>query len=187
MGSPRVIGICGEMGAGKSAVNAIIRELYMGFCPLVKLAEPLYDIQDFIYDRVGLARAEGLKDRRLLQWLGTDWGRAISPDMWVILWKDRVKELLLSTYNPLVVCDDVRFENEAQAVLDMRGILIKVRAPEHMRADRIDTTLSHHASERGVADAVCSYIVENSGTLSDLRERVSHIMNREGLLAKEYD
>lgn len=59
--------------------------------------------------------------RALLQNYGTNVRRADDPDHWVNLWKSRSSEV-----GNHIVVDDVRFINEAQAIRDAGGVLVRV-------------------------------------------------------------
>ena len=75
-----LIGITGRMGTGKTTATNALMELY-DFENL-RFSKPLYDIQNYIYESLGLT-LEGAKDRELLQYIGTDWGRKRDPDIWI--------------------------------------------------------------------------------------------------------
>lgn len=169
----RIIGFNGTMGVGKStAVGLLEQYLIATFeqgSTLIKFAQPLYDIQEFIYERIYdvYERPETfVKDRKLLQWLGTDWGRGtISDTLWVDLWKARA--LRATSFNSVVICDDVRFNNEAATIKEMGGIVVKLTS--NRADDRIDTKsgIVSHASEAGISDKYVDFIIENNGTLHE--------------------
>ena len=78
-----------------------------------------------------------------MQTLGTEWGRALAPDLWVEMWAASIVGL------DRVVADDVRFDNEVAAVRALGGIVVEVRRPG------IAKPAGAHASEVGVtADTV---------------------------------
>lgn len=165
-----IIAFTGKMGSGKSTAIECVRQLSRQEVRLQKFAAPLYDMQEFIYRRIEPAykKPEGfIKDRKLLQWLGTEWGRqSVSDNLWVSLW---VKEALSTLYkeNGIIVCDDCRFDNEAEAVKSVGGYVIKIESnknePEGGRG------IAGHASESGVDLKHVDYIIENNGTIDDLR------------------
>jgi len=82
-----------------------------------------------------------------MQNFGTDVRRKQDPEYWVKRWKDTV-----SKQKATVLTDDVRFVNEAQAVKDAGGILI--------RLDRTDmTNTDTHSSETEQANIVCDHTI----------------------------
>jgi hypothetical protein len=101
--------------------------------------------------------------RHLLQYVGTDYVRAVAPNYWV----DRAAEAFVAS-NTLV--PDVRFPNEAATVKKVGGMLIKI-----LRIDMPDSG-DGHASETSM-DGVSVDLVVGVRT-GDLRisERVAHLL-----------
>ncbi len=60
----------------------------------------------------------GVSARKAMQTLGTEWGRALHPDLWVRLWEAGAGEGCIA--------DDVRFVNEAQSIRRAGGCVIQV-------------------------------------------------------------
>ena len=120
----------------------------------------------------------GATPRRAMQTLGTEWGRnMIGPDVWVRLTMHRVDELLASGVN--VIIDDVRFDNEAEAIRERDGQLITLsRGPTPATAGRLRTLRQRlrarvngtHASEIGLT--VRTVKVHNDGTIADAVDEV---------------
>lgn len=87
--------------------------------------------------------AEKGKPRTLLQWWGTDYRRAQDPNYWVKQFKERLKK-----DNPdVALVTDVRFENEAEAIHDLGGYLVKVT-----RTTEPDIEVPMHPSESMLDD-----------------------------------
>jgi hypothetical protein len=63
----------------------------------------------------------GGTSRLAQQLLGTEWGRAIHPDIWVRTWMRSIACL------DRVVVDDVRFLNERRMIHELGGIVIELR------------------------------------------------------------
>jgi len=136
-----------------------------------------------------LVNGEYLTPRHAMQQLGTDVARCIDPDVWTRITLRVARDVLDSGYgyssvkgiNRLgwlgelvkgVVIPDVRFPNEAQAILEAGGRLWGV-----LRT--LDTVVagSTHASEKsqGLGDLVGHYLV-NDGTIAQLHGRVDSVM-----------
>ncbi len=183
----KIIAFTGSMGSGKStAVEEVIELATNNRHKVVnlKFAQPLYDIQNFVYDRISqvyIPPATQQKDRKLLQWLGTEWGRTqIKDSIWIDLWQAEVARLSNMGVD-IITCDDVRFENEAQAIKNLDGLLIKLVSSRSEQ--RIDTKagIARHKSEDGISDENVRYVIENDGTRDDLRSSLLTVNDRNGI------
>ena len=82
----------------------------------------------------------GKTPRQAMQWLGTEWGRElVNPSLWIDAWKVAVDR----EPDRLIVVDDVRFSNEAQAIRERGGIVVKIERP-----GAVSESGSGHISER---------------------------------------
>lgn len=173
-----IIAFNGGMGSGKSTAIELIRGMTGLVLPNVKFAQPLYDMQEMIYGRISSVyqRPENfVKDRKLLQWLGTEWGRdTISKTIWIDIWRAEVERL--EKLHKVVVCDDVRFENEAQTVKAMGGTVIKISALRGQ--DRTVSGIANHSSEAGLPNELVDYIVENNSTMEDYKNSLGYLVTQ---------
>lgn len=129
--TPRIIGLCGIAGSGKSTVADILARKH-GF-----VRKPFaYPLKSMIaalgFDRSVLDGPAAGKElpldvfggrtlREAMQTLGTEWGRAqFGEDFWIRMLARGLDGL------SAVVADDVRFENEAQAIHDRGGIVVRL-------------------------------------------------------------
>jgi hypothetical protein len=95
----------------------------------------------------------GATPRRAMQTLGTEWGRGcIAEDLWVRLFLLRAQRHRAA--GAPVVCDDMRFANEAEAIRGAGGLLIRVDRPGVEPA-------GGHASEGGLAGFDFDLVVRN--------------------------
>jgi len=169
----------GSMGSGKSTAITCLKELQLARVENIKFAAPLYDMQDFIYRRIQevypLPR-KFKKDRVLLQFLGTEWGRdKISKTIWIDLWKTEIKNTQENYPYVFITCDDLRFDNEAEAVKEMGGLIIKITS--NVERPGVAKGITGHASEAGVDLKYVDYVIENNGTYDELKEALL-ILNR---------
>ena len=105
--------------------------------------------------------------RELLQEYGTEVRRGDDPEYWTKLWRESV--MRLSTQG--VVVADVRFPNEAAAVLSMGGALWRVERPGCVGGSHESETA---LDSWGVWDAV----IHNNGSVDDLWAKVDTLMSR---------
>lgn len=95
----------------------------------------------------------GATPRHAMQTLGTQWGRdQISDDLWVRLFVLRVERLRASGVP--VICDDMRFPNEAETIRSMGGKIVRIERPGFA-----DT--SGHASEGALEGIEFDLVVNN--------------------------
>ena len=138
-----------------------------------------------------------LSPRIALQILGTQFGRALYPDIWIDLAIRRAKAIM----DPLtkignvpfidsvkwpedhkaechgVAISDVRFANEMTLIKENGGKLIHVTRPS---ADKGSTGISGHASETEqdtIPNEWYDLTLNNSGTIADLETHVDALLN----------
>jgi hypothetical protein len=173
-----LIGLCGPAGAGKNTVADFLLDSDGGPFAQIAFADPLYECVSTI---TGLPVAQlrdrdvkeevipwlGKSPRQLLQTLGTEWGRGtVHPEIWIRIAMERAAQHL--AFNGVVITD-VRFDNEAQAVIDAGGEVWRVTRPGwRCLADEA----AAHQSEAGVSDHMIARTIDNSGSLDDLRRQL---------------
>lgn len=110
-----------------------------------------------------------LSGREYLQWYGTEahrevfdrdfWIEAVLPDLYdEDFGRSDIED------NTLLVITDVRFSNEADAIEAAGGIIVLVDASE-----RVHGNSDEHASEQILPEELIDYVIDNNGTLDDLR------------------
>ena len=104
--------------------------------------------------------------RQMMQRLGTEWGRQlVAPDLWVRCWKGQVIRALGDGES--VVADDIRFPEEAKAVRDLGGLMVRV-----LRPGGGSSAFAAHASEGALNDWPFDHTIVNDGSLEDLQAQV---------------
>ncbi|MCK9429289.1 MAG: hypothetical protein M0R17_04745 [Candidatus Omnitrophica bacterium] len=136
--------------------------------------------------------------RELLQKVSTDAMRdVIHPDVWVnALMKDyKLADDLLESlegipYNydheksllPNWIITDVRFPNEAKAIKDRQGIVIRInRNPKNKWIDKAEWDfhtkgIEPHVSETALDDYTFDYVIENDSDIPSLIEKVREML-----------
>ena len=172
-----LIGISGKKGRGKDTVARVVQKLKPEY-QIRKFSGKLKEIVAILTGiDVSLLESEVVKQQRvpefggrftlrqLLQFIGTDLLRAqLHNDVWV--------ESLLMGYssNQKWLISDVRFPNEADAIKDLGGMVIRVN-----RNGAIDP----HPSETALDTYDFDYVLDNNGTLKDLKANVHKWVNEE--------
>ncbi|QPG06940.1 hypothetical protein IT774_07505 [Salinimonas marina] len=168
MSKPIVIGISGAKQSGKNYGADVIRRLankmHLFTCE-VAFADP---IKQMLIVGLGMQPSQfeteeakntvdpryGVTPRRLMQTLGTDWGRdMINQNLWLI----RAQEQIDTTAVDIVLVTDVRFDNEAALVRqNERGHIACIHPTiKHMTRD-------DHASEAGISTYGFDYLIPNN-------------------------
>jgi hypothetical protein len=108
--------------------------------------------------------APGTSPRKLMRWVGTEFGRThletiipgIGSNLWVLLLQRRLEQ-----GKQYVICD-VRFENECKLIRDNGGVIVRVIRPGHEKGN------FSHVSNNPDALPIPDFVVENSGSKKDL-------------------
>lgn len=173
-----IIGLSGYARAGKNTVADILKgndvsyQLRAFADPMreaIKRLNPYIAISDVaslrIQDALDYGDWDALKVaypevRRLLQVFGTEVGRSMfGENFWV---EQAFKGV---GFNDNVIFTDVRFPNEAQAIVDYGGVVWRISRPGI-------NAVNHHPSENALDGWKFHKIVHNDGSLEDLLERV---------------
>lgn len=155
------IGLVGKMCAGKTSIAKALAEKH-GYARLSLAYEVKEDaaamlsywldvysnhvspLQRVDIDVAWIEKNKGIL-RPFLQWLGTEWGRQlVGPET---IWIDRFL-LRVSKVTLPVVCDDLRFLNEADALRKAGFVIVRVvRDESERRASAGSQGIDGHASE----------------------------------------
>ncbi len=150
------IAFVGKMRAGKDTCAEYLLGKYSG--NVYKFADRLYEMQEKLYEMAELPYPAGTKNRKLLQFLGTDFARSIDPDIWVSILERKlthlikVEEIRKTSYlfddfpSHNMFCTDARFVNEVEMLKRLGFSIIYIDRPleERLRFGASDLT---HASE----------------------------------------
>lgn len=114
--------------------------------------------------------------RMLLQQIGTDLFRnQLHPNTWVNATMSEYDPKEPTNNYPYWVISDVRFPNEAKAIKERGGILIKLI--------RDDAPISDHSSETSLDNYTdFNYIIKNNSTIDDLIDQINNILKIEDIL-----
>lgn len=173
MAQTPLIGLTGRARSGKDTVADFIVAAQGGYKysfadPIRHMLRPLgVDMWDPYWQsrKEEIIPALGVSPRRMMQTLGTDWGREIiNPDLWLLL-----AQQTLHRNGPGMVVADVRFENEADWVRRHGGRIIHVIRPDAKEVEA-------HVSESGIEVAPTDTQLFNTGTLEELQIAVRELL-----------
>lgn len=177
-----ILGICGAAGSGKDTIGQwLVRR--QG-ATIHKFADPLYaaisaitglsvpELQDRRRKEEPLSWLPAASPRRLLQTIGTEWGRdTIHPDIWILATFRRID----ASEAAWSVITDVRFDNEAEAIRARGGYVWSVARPRPAALSRVEAT---HSSEAGVSPHLIDDQIANTGSIDDLEDAVQQAWSR---------
>ena len=165
-----IIGLSGKQGTGKSTIAKAIQDTYKDV-KIFKIAGIIYELQDYIYNRVGLT-LQGEKDRPLLIALGM-WGRDKDSDLWTNV---AIREALeYSKQGGIALIDDIRFPNEALRVKE-NGLLIRIEGLQ--RGPNITEEMKTNITECALDDFKFEHIISNGNRIEIMTEQLNSIITR---------
>jgi dephospho-CoA kinase len=172
------IAIIGLAGCGKSTTAAMVARYGADAglsCAAVKLAEPLYALQEQVYLRAGVAIRAGAQDQVLMEALA-DAMRRIRP---ASLADDFLARLTRTTAD-VVINDDLRDPYVDAVVLRDNGFrVLRVTASPEVREQRLAARgdLSRADRSTGELDLIePDAVLDNSGSLASHRASVHRLI-----------
>ena len=183
-----LIGITGQKFSGKSTVAKMLSEM-LGY-KVVSFADKLKDVTCVLsgctreqledYDfKEGVFVPNHLKPycgdvefptyRAFLQHFGSEVMRGINNNIWI--------DCTLSDCGKNAIISDCRFPNEAKAIKEQGGIIIRVER-EGLQSN--DT----HSSETAMREIAPDYIIENKKGLKELKNAVGLLVELWNLFGK---
>jgi len=184
---PKIIGISGKIGSGKSTLSKIIQKKlskveYQEWNFADNLKKIVAILLGYTYEEIITTDVKSdfipeidMNVRQVFQKVGTDCLRNnLHNDIWVIsLMLNYIKQ-----NKPNIIIADVRFPNEAKFVLDHDGILIRIN--RNLNSTNLVTNLeiNNHISETALDDFPFENIIENNGTIDDLENSFMNIINK---------
>ena len=187
-----IISITGKISSGKDTIAEIIQQVtpyhdweIKKFAGKLKvIAEilsgvPKINFEDQEFKKQDMGPEWGMTYRDLLQKLGTEAMRnGLHENVWVnALFADYHFNIEEDEQMPNWLITDCRFPNELEAVKAHKGITIKVSR------DSSNTIGTTHASETALDDYnEWDYVVDNNGSIEDLKTQVLSILEKESLL-----
>lgn len=138
----------------------------------LRSSKSVYDLaetwQDILRSK-GALRATGTitvaeySPRQAYQWFGTDLMRMhVRESVWI----DQAESFCRQ--NPLVVVADVRFNNEANFIHEVGGLVVRVQRNNTQ-------TVSQHVSETALNPSNIDIVVRNDKTIADLGAKITDI------------
>lgn len=171
-----LIGIVGHMNSGKSLLTTFLTEScdteeYIMAGTLKEIAVLFGFNRQHVYgtqkEKQIIDPLWGVSPREFLQKFGTDICRDIMPVMFPCMKKNIWLQIFCNYYKSFpkektLVISDVRFQDEAECVRKLGGVLIRIKR------DVADNVEHIHRSEQEINQIACDLIIDNNGTIDDL-------------------
>ena len=158
--------------------NYIIRKLSKLKINKIAFADPIYDI---MYYAQGVCGFENTKDRKFLQFIGTDWARNKQDDIWVNIALTKSKNL------EVALISDLRFNNEFKILKENGWFNVKI-IRNNSPTTRIGNGNIDHSSETELDilhNLSWDYIIENNGTLDEFYKKIDIMLQDKFKIASE--
>jgi hypothetical protein len=153
----------GIMGSGKDTCVDYLCRKYPEYTR-ISFAGALYDILHYAQEKCGFAK---IKDRKFLQFIGTDWARNIDENVWINI-------VLNKNIKGIGLLSDIRFPNEFKALKKDGWICIKV-IRDNIAKNRAGNGNNNHESELSlneIKDEDWDFIIDNNYTLEELYKKL---------------
>ena len=178
-----IIGVCGNKFSGKDTIANYLVDNYK--YKRYAFADPLKDICRILFEfneeQLYGNKKEILDEfwektpREIFQMIGTDLFRNyLSQNFWVNVLERKIKD------KEMIVISDVRFENEAEMIRRLDGIIIKVV--------RNNSIIDTHESESYIEQIECDITITNDTTKKELYSKIDEYLNlKKTSLIENYD
>lgn len=186
---PNLIGITGFKRSGKDTCGLYLidNHNYIKYSFAGALKAACSEIFMFDYEQTEGSKKEdfdarwNINPRKVFQRFGTEIFRdsleQFFPEMkhlknnfWIYRFKIWYQEQIKQNPNVRIVVTDVRFQNEADIIKELGGIIIKVSRKNIMSNDK-------HASEINILNINADYDIKNDSTIEDYYKNLKSILN----------
>lgn len=187
----KIIAFVGPIGSGKTTACDWFHANYPQ-CYVYNFAAPIKSAVAMMFGFSGhqcndthekekVDERVGFSPRKAMQLLGTEIGRQLNPDIWVIRMNDilesiKVTQLVTSSNdNIIMVIGDMRFENEAAWVRKNNGLVVHILGCDTNRSQE-------HSSEKGIdMFGDVDYYLWNDAGLTEYKARLKFLADYCGL------
>lgn len=205
-----IIGIHGKLGSGKDTAAKMLSSM-LGSSEILKFAHGVkvasgviagtpISVQHTQEGKASIPEGFKITNGEIQQLVGTELGRLIDPNIWVL----KVAKRVAKSDRKHVIISDVRFKNEVDWIYSQGGIVIKINGdPNNVRFDQpwlnryldgnrfmkwyIDVFHNksgrnlRHQSEIDLDRIKFKHVINNKYTLNYLSGRLKSVLHYEGI------
>lgn len=166
---------CGKDTAALHLLRHYNFETYSFAAPIKRALVSMFD---FSFEHVEGELKEkdlawlGVSPRRLMQTLGTEWGRnLIGEDVWIKTLEQDIRNdmrMVGQTWGGAAI-SDVRMHNEAAWVRGQGGVIVHIQR-------NVATSVAPHITEVGLERVAGDVVITNNGSLCDFENKLDGLM-----------
>jgi len=175
------LALLGRPGVGKDTFIKCFRELYPHFSSqLIRLSNPLYEVQNFIYKICSKEIEKDVQDGVLLNFLGNHM-RTINPNVLLQPFAQAVKDIEAKKSMDVILCSDVR-PIDAQFIKQLGFTIVNIVTDPAIaferRKQRGDLSLgdNSHVTEDGISANMYNVQICNNGTIEDYKKIINQVL-----------
>lgn len=129
----------------------------------LSFSEPLYCILNFAQNICGFDQS---KDRRFLQFVGTEWARTINDKVWIELMIEKIKD----NVDQNIFISDLRFKNEAKVLKDLGFVCVEIR-----NKNVLDDYSDHNSNKDLDGFDGWDYTITNFNTIKNFYDQLDQL------------
>lgn len=165
----------GPSGLGKSTCSYLLKKHFQNKVKIIKLAEPLYKIQQKIYNNFELKINENIQDGELLQLLGKR-VQKLNP---TFLAKKFLNKLKSNNNKQIIINDDCRPHN-FKYLKENNFIFIAINGHSRIRTNDLSKINKKDSVEWTKTNSLfnADFIIKNDGTKADLNKKIIELITK---------
>lgn len=176
----KIIGLHGRAGSGKDFIASNCLSDYFKVALANHFKIDIVRKHIFTYEEVFETKPSHVRHR--LQQIGTEEGRDVyGENVWCDALEAWMHQINLSNNISRFVVADLRFDNEAEWVKSLGGVVIKVQSDRGRSG--MDETALKHSSEKGIDESLIdNFVINDEGTdIASLKWQLEKIKEFNGL------
>lgn len=169
------IAFSGKMRSGKDTAADYLMSKTGGHA--ARFSAPLYELQTLVQSFLGFPL---VKERELLQFLGSNYARAKDENVWVNLFRDRYVNSKVPLY-----CTDCRFPNEAEVLKSLGFVIVRLERDDSHRIHAGASSMEHESETALDNYSGFDRVFKNNSNIQELHNFLDSLLESFPSAAKE--